>query len=255
MKACIISIGNELLRGKTVNTNASDFGMKLTLCGYDVVRGLTVMDDPKEIAWALEAGIESADLILTTGGLGPTFDDMTVESISKALGLPMIEDAKTSDGLRKRYARLGFEPTSERMKMAMIPEGSRALPNPVGAAPGIFLKVRNQIIIILPGVPEEANAILDSIMDEIRISGNEYYSESRYLKGVMESTLVPIVNMVMKKMDSKVYIKSHPRHSETGNPAVELEILAKSDTEQHARDLVKTAFDMLLERLNEKRDK
>ena len=99
MKACIISIGNELLRGKTVNTNASDFGMKLTLCGYDVVRGLTVMDDPKEIAWALEAGIESADLVLTTGGLGPTFDDMTVESISKALGLPLIEDAKTSGRL------------------------------------------------------------------------------------------------------------------------------------------------------------
>jgi molybdopterin-biosynthesis enzyme MoeA-like protein len=61
--------------------------------------------------------------------------------------------------------------------------------------------------------------------------------------------------MVMKKMDSKVYIKSHPRHSETGNPAVELEILAKSDTEQHARDLVETAFNMLLERLNEIRDK
>ena len=255
MKACIISIGNELLRGKTVNTNASDFGMKLTLCGYDVVRGLTVMDDPKEITWALEAGMESADLVLTTGGLGPTFDDMTVESISKALGLSMIEDAKTSDRLRKRYARLGLEPTPERMKMAMIPEGSRALPNPVGAAPGIFLKVRNQTIIILPGVPDEANAILDSIMDEIRISGIEYYSESRYLKGVMESTLVPIVNMVMKKMDSKVYIKSHPRHSETGNPAVELEILAKSDTEQHARDLVETAFNMLLERLNEIRDK
>ncbi|MGC8515235.1 MAG: molybdopterin-binding protein [Thermoplasmata archaeon] len=250
MRACIISIGNELLRGKTVNTNASEFGMKLTLCGYDVVRGLTVMDDPGEIAWALEAGMQSADLILTTGGLGPTFDDMTVDSISKALALPLVEDAETSDRLRKRYTKLGLEPTPERLKMAMIPEGARALPNPVGAAPGVYLKVRNKTIIILPGVPDEANAILDSIMDEIRIRGIEYYSESRYLKGVMESTLVPIVNMVMKEMGSKVYIKSHPRHSETGNPAVELEILARSDTKEHAMDLVESAFNMVLGRLD-----
>jgi nicotinamide-nucleotide amidase len=255
MRACIISIGNELLRGKTVNTNASEFGMKLTLCGYDVVRGLTVMDDSDEIAWALEVGMESADLVLTTGGLGPTFDDMTVESVSKALGLSLTADPVTSERLRKRYAKLGLEPTPERLKMAMIPEGSRALQNPVGAAPGVFLKVHNKMIIILPGVPEEANAILDSIMDEIRIMGVEYYSESRYLKGVMESSLVRIVNTVMKEMDSKVYIKSHPRHSETGNPAVELEILARSDTKQHAMDLVKSAFSMVLEQLNEGKNK
>ncbi|MCL4452417.1 MAG: molybdopterin-binding protein [Candidatus Thermoplasmatota archaeon] len=251
MKACIISIGNELLRGKTVNTNASDFGMKLTLCGYDVVRGFTVMDDPKEIAWALEVGMESADLVLTTGGLGPTFDDMTVESISKALGIPLIMDSETSDRLRKRYKMLGLEPTPERLKMAMIPRGSKALYNPVGAAPGIMLSDHDKTIIILPGVPEEANAILDSIMDIIRIKGVEYYSESRYLKGVMESSLVPIVNKVMKKMNSKVYIKSHPRHSETGNPAVELEILARSDKADHAKDLVEKAFDMVFGELNE----
>ena len=251
MRACIICIGNELLRGKTVNTNASDFGMKLTLCGYEVVRGITVMDDPGEIAWALEVGMQSADLILTTGGLGPTFDDMTVESISKALDLPLTIDSETSDRLRKRYKKLGLEPTPERLKMAMIPRGSKSLYNPVGAAPGVMLKDHDKTIIILPGVPEEANAILDSIMDVIRIKGVEYYSESRYLKGVMESSLVPIVNMVMKKMKSKVYIKSHPRHSETGNPAVELEILARSDKVDHAKELVEKAFDMLLGELNE----
>jgi molybdenum cofactor synthesis domain-containing protein len=255
MKACIISIGNELLRGKTVNTNASDFGMKLTLSGYDVVRGLTVMDDPGEIAWALEVGMECADLVLTTGGLGPTFDDMTVDSISKALGLSLIEDTETAERLRKRYTKLGLEPTPVRMKMSMIPEGARALPNPVGAAPGVFLSLRNKTIIILPGVPDEADAILDTIMDEIKIRGIEYYSESRYMKGVMESTLVPIVNMVMKKMDSKVYIKSHPMHSETGSPAVELEILARSDTKEHAIDLVGSAFNMVLEGLNDRKNK
>jgi nicotinamide-nucleotide amidase len=255
MKACVISIGNELLRGKTVNTNASDFGMKLTLCGYDVVRGLTVMDDPGEIAWALEVGMQSADIVLTTGGLGPTFDDMTVESVAKALGLDLLVDTETSERLRRRYTELGLEPTPERLKMAMIPEGARALQNPVGAAPGVFLSIRNKTIIILPGVPDEANAILDSIMDEIRIKGTEYYAESMYLKGVMESTLVPIVNMVMKKMDLKVYIKSHPRHSETGKPAVELEILARSDTKEHAMDLVKSAFSMVLERLYDGKNK
>ena len=251
MRACIISIGNELLRGKTVNTNASDFGMKLTLCGYEVFRGITVMDDPGEIAWALKAGMQSADLILTTGGLGPTFDDLTVESISKALDLPLIMDSETSDRLQKRYKKLGLEPTPERLKMAMIPRGSKALYNPVGAAPGVMLSDHDKTIIILPGVPEEANAILDSIMDIIRINGVEYYSESRYLKGVMESSLVPIVNKVMKKMNSKVYIKSHPRHSETGSPAVELEILARSDKVDHAKELVEQAFDMVFGDLNE----
>jgi molybdopterin-biosynthesis enzyme MoeA-like protein len=153
--------------------------------------------------------------------------------------------------LQKRYKKLGLQPTPERLKMAMIPRGSKALYNPVGAAPGVMLSDHDKTIIILPGVPEEANAILDSIMDIIRINGVEYYSESRYLKGVMESSLVPIVNKVMKKMNSKVYIKTHPRHSETGSPAVELEILARSDKVDHAKELVEQAFDMVFGDLNE----
>ncbi|EQD60227.1 competence damage-inducible protein A, partial [mine drainage metagenome] len=135
------------------------------------------------------------------------------------------------------------------MKMAMIPEGSIALPNPVGVAPGVFLQLQGKTLIILPGVPDEASAIVDSILDRIRVKGTEYFSESRFLKGAMESTLAPIVNKVMKEMDSKVYIKSHPRNSETGNPAVELEILARSNGKEHARDLVEIAFKRIFEEL------
>ncbi len=250
MMACVISIGNELLRGKTVNTNAANIGMKLTLSGYEVTKGLTIRDDPAEIAWALKTGMESADMIVTTGGLGPTFDDMTIAAVSKALNLPLIDDPETAQRLRERYARLGLQATTERMKMASIPEGSTVLPNPVGAAPGIFLQIQGKTIVILPGVPDEASAIMDSILDRIRIEGTEYFSESRFMKGTMESTLAPIVNKVMKEMDSKVYIKSHPRHSETGNPAVELEILARSEGKEHAKDLVETAFNRIFEELS-----
>ncbi len=247
MRAVIVSIGNELLRGKTVNTNATDISLSLTMAGYDVLRDLVVTDDIEEISWALMEAIKVSDLVVTTGGLGPTFDDMTLDAVSHALKLPLQENKDAVEILSARYQRLGVQMTPARMKMAMLPKGAIPLKNPVGAAPGVRLKFGRTTVIVLPGVPKEAYGILSSIIDELRVPGTFYYSESRFLESGMESALAPRVKDVMQSLQNRVYIKTHPRQSEAKKPAVEIEILARAPSEDEARELVRSAFTRLLE--------
>lgn len=246
MKACVITIGNEILKGRTVNSNAAHIGKFLTSRGFEVERGLIVKDDADEIAWAIRLCIGKYDLVVTTGGLGPTFDDMTVESIAKALKLELIEDPETRDILLKRYRKLKAEMTPARMKLALIPEGSRAIANRVGAAPGVLLQSGRSAILVLPGVPREMEVILEDSVQLIGSSDMFYAEANKRLEGVMESAIVPIVNSIMDKYRGQVYIKSHPLRSETNEPEIEVEVSAYGKSQEEADSVVKDAFSELL---------
>ncbi len=244
--ACVITIGNEILKGRTVNSNAAFIGKFLTNHGYEVNRGFTVKDDPGEIKWAVENSIGKYDLVVSTGGLGPTFDDMTVESVAKALGLKMVEDDGTKQMLLKRYRELGAEATPERLKLALVPEGSHVIRNRVGAAPGIFLSSGSSSLLILPGVPKEMEAILDDSEPLVGNGGRSYAEENRHLAGVMESSMVPIVNEIMARYDGGVYIKTHPLKSETNEPEIDIEVSAYGTTTEEAEKLVSEAINELV---------
>lgn len=224
MKAVILTIGNEILKGKTVNTNMAHIGQVLTYAGHEVFRALIVGDNSDEISWGIRTSLESGDIIVTTGGLGPTFDDMTVESISRALGLETEIDQEELEYLKERYIGRGIELTEERLKMVRLPVGSRAIHNPVGAAPGVILKHDGKTIIILPGVPGEMKAILDIALPEIKTAERVYYEETFPLEGIMESSLAPLTERIMKKWNGQVYIKSHPQRSEVDNPSLNVEV-------------------------------
>ncbi len=238
MKAVILTIGNEILKGKTVNTNMAHIGQVLTYAGHDVYRAIVVRDDPEEISWGIEKALESADIIITTGGLGPTFDDMTVECISNALGLKTELDPDELDSLKKRYISRGIELTEERLKMVRLPVGSRALHNPVGAAPGVYLKYKGKVIVILPGVPGEMKALLDLVLPDLKTGEREYYEETFPLEGIMESSLAPLVEKIMKKWNGKVYIKSHPQRSEVENPSLNVEVSSWDTDLEKAKETV-----------------
>jgi len=164
MEAYIIGIGNELLRGSIVNTNAVFIAQDLVKLGIRVKGMLNVGDDINSIVSSLRFVTDVADLILITGGLGPTHDDLTREAVSLFTGLPLVfseealENIKYYFSLRKRP----FGPGTP--KEAFIPKGSEVLKNNVGVAPGFWVRHNNKDIVVLPGVPREARDIWENIV-------------------------------------------------------------------------------------------
>ncbi len=205
--------------GKTLNTNATWLAKRVTSLGLMVKRITVVADDVDEIAGVLrEALRRRPKFILTTGGLGPTFDDKTLEGIAKGLNrkLQISEKAlKMVRGRYEMYLKQGkierIELTPARIKMATFPERTNPLPNPVGTAPAMIAKVKGVSIIALPGVPPEMEAIFNQSLAEIikRKSGkSRFFEASIYVDDIMESNLAPLIDQVMKEYP-RVYIKSH----------------------------------------------
>ena len=225
----LLSVGNELLLGNTVNTNASWLGAQITAAGAQVTRITTVGDDLTEISSAVKESLRRhPNVLITTGGIGPTFDDMTLKAVGRALKRRVRVNREALVLMRKHYARRfgGKLPklTGPRLKMASIPQGSVPIENPVGTAPAVQLTVRGTTIYCLPGVPSEAKAIfLESVLPKIRANagGRSYVERWFELVGIMESTLAPIIDRVMAQA-SGVYIKSHPRGVENGVSHIEL---------------------------------
>ena len=243
MKATILTIGNEILKGRTVNTNLAHIGRVLTYAGYEVFRAMVVMDTPDDISWGIRSALSFSDFIVTTGGLGPTFDDMTVESISMALGIDLEVNSKAFEALEKRYRERDLDFTEARMKMTRLPKGADAILNPVGSAPGVILRHEGKTILMLPGVPGEMEALLDIVLDRIRVPGRSYYEETVTLHGIMESSLAPLIIREMKAGNGKIYIKSHPGLSETGDRVLEVEISSADSSETLAKENVKRAME------------
>ena len=243
MKATILTIGNEILKGRTVNTNLAHIGRVLTYAGYEVFRAMVVMDTPDDISWGIRSALSFSDFIVTTGGLGPTFDDMTVESISMALGIDLEVNSKAFEALEKRYRERDLDFTEARLKMTRLPKGADAILNPVGSAPGVILRHEGKTILMLPGVPGEMEALLDIVLDRIRVPGRSYYEETVTLRGIMESSLAPLIIREMKAGNGKIYIKSHPGLSETGDRVLEVEISSADSSETLAKENVKRAME------------
>lgn len=240
--ASIITIGNEILKGRTVNTNFAVIGRMLTFSGYRVRRGYICEDSPEEIAEVFRDAVSKSDLVVSSGGLGPTFDDMTVDSVAKAFSLKMVRNDHIALIIRNHYTSLNVPVTPEREKMSMVPEGSRIIENPVGSAPGVVLDIDKCRIILLPGVPTEMEALLSLARDEY-VSDRTYCEKSSIFENMMESTLAPEITRIMRKYDGRVYIKSHPLNTEGTLPRIDVEVSAYSDDLDHCTKLVKDVMD------------
>jgi nicotinamide-nucleotide amidase len=219
VKVEVICIGNELLIGKTLNTNAHWLAKRATSSGADVNRVTVVKDDLSEIATALrEALCRRPRFIITTGGLGPTFDDKTLEGIAKGLNRKLEVNSEALRMIREKYETLlkqkkidKIEMTPSRVKMATFPRRTHPLRNPVGTAPGMIADVKQTSVIALPGVPPEMEAIFDeSVAPMLKKEAGElgFFEASIYVGGVMESSLAPLIDKVMHD-NPLVYLKSH----------------------------------------------
>jgi nicotinamide-nucleotide amidase len=219
----ILSVGNELLIGKTTNTNLTWLSGQLTRIGGFVRRALTVRDEINEISGALTLILSSQpEVLITSGGLGPTFDDKTLQGIAYNLGRCMRVDEKAVALIRESVGELN----PGRVKMAHLPDGSRALRNPKGTAPGVYLTVGQVHLFALPGVPSEMRAIFkDSVTGFLRkeLVLGSFYEASLFAIGIPESKMAPIINEGMTRFP-EVYIKSHPLGMEKGRPKLNLHI-------------------------------
>jgi len=229
----IICIGNELLIGKVVNTNASWMGKRATALGIAVRRVIEGPDEiPEIVSVVREALARNPRFIVTSGGLGPTFDDMTLEGLAKALNRELAVDGEALAMVKAKYREYSKtrkipegEMTPPRVKMATLPKGAHAILNPVGTAPGVRIDVGGTVLIALPGVPKEMEAIFEaSVVPLLREAAGDlgFFEMSIYADSIMESVLAPLIDKVMHD-NGGVYIKSHPKGREN-SPHMELHL-------------------------------
>ena len=166
MKACILAIGSEMLTPFRVDTNSLFITERLNTIGYDVRLKAVVADDIGELARVLEGALAWADLIVITGGLGPTEDDMTRDAVARALGVALDVDESIVDRLRERFARRGMTMPEINRRQAMVPRGATVIPNANGTAPGLWIEKGTTALLLLPGPPREMKPMLEAVIAE-----------------------------------------------------------------------------------------
>ena len=159
MKTILLTVGDELLIGQVLNTNAAWIGEQLSLIGAEVTRSTTLPDDVDVVTAALGAALRDADLVVVTGGLGPTHDDVTREAVAAHEGVPLVLDDNVLEAIRQRFDRKGRTMPERNKVQALVPEGFEVIPNPVGTAPGLWKswtqEGRHVMLAVMPGVPHE----------------------------------------------------------------------------------------------------
>lgn len=163
-RAQILTIGDELLSGEVVDTNAAWLDAQLALWGWTVTRHTTVLDDVEAIAEALRAAAAAAELVVVSGGLGPTQDDVTRAGLARALGVGLVEHAPTVAWLHERAARLGRTLTPNNLVQAQVPAVGEVLPNAVGTAPAFVTRLLAAEVFLLPGVPRELRYLAEHVV-------------------------------------------------------------------------------------------
>lgn len=252
----IICVGNELLIGKTLNTNAQWLSKRITTLGLTTSRITVVRDNIDEISNAIKEAIQrNPTFLLTTGGLGPTFDDKTLEGIAIALerktevnneALKMVKEKYLSYATEGRMEVVELTPA--RVKMAKLPEGAEPLINPVGTAPAVSIELENVLIIALPGVPSELKSVFDeSVAPKLKRAsdGVIFFEATINSANIMESEVAPLIDRTMQN-NPNVYIKSHPKGTERV-PLIEFHLSTTAKDATSARQRVSKALVQLTE--------
>ena len=156
----IITIGTEILLGEIVDTNTRYIARTLRGMGVDIYRTITIGDNVERIAEAIRHSMDRAEIVITTGGLGPTVDDPTREAVAKAAGVELEFREDLWEQVIAIISRYGRKPSENQKRQAYIPQGAVAIPNPVGTAPCFIVETERNAVISLPGVPNEMEHIL-----------------------------------------------------------------------------------------------
>jgi nicotinamide-nucleotide amidase len=222
IQASILSVGNEVLCGAVVNSNAAWIARQLSPQNIRVTEHRTILDDPAVIAQTLDALIQHAQLVVLTGGLGPTPDDMTIEGIAACFNVPLFHDAEQEEMIRACFKKHQRPMADINLKQALRPEGSHVIPNPLGTAPGMYWEVcpepakgqsPNQeqdknnrppvLVMAFPGVPQELYTMWDFALSVIKTYKTHYFADclqtmtqNFFFSGIGESQMVSMIPQI-----------------------------------------------------------
>jgi nicotinamide-nucleotide amidase len=239
----ILCVGNELLSGITLNTNAHWLAGQIAAAGGTISRVTVVRDDLGEISTAIKESLaRKPDILVMTGGLGATYDDLTLEGVALALGKKIILDGRAVEMIRKSYAvrKLDYELTRERLKMAKIPEDSTPIQNLIGSAPAVFLQDGGTKIFCLQGVPPEMKAIFEKrVLPLVKEGVGRFVAqEINYdVRGVTEAMIAPVLlKIVGSHTKGAIYLKTHPRgYYRKKTPQIRVQLISRGSDKKKVR--------------------
>jgi competence/damage-inducible protein CinA-like protein len=244
----ILTIGTEILLGEIVDTNTRYLSRKLREQGIDLYRQTTVGDNIHRIAQAIQHSLPVTDIIITTGGLGPTIDDPTRQAIADAVGVKIEFRAELWDQIQERYQRYGRTPTENNKRQAFVPQGAIAVENPVGTAPAFIVETQECAIIALPGVPRE----MEHLMENEIIP---YLHRRLDLRSVIKTRLIHTAGAGESQIDDLIGDLEGFSNPTVGLAAhsgqVDVRITAKGRTDEEADLLIRSVEQELRKRLEE----
>ena len=237
----ILCVGTELLLGDIINTNAAFLSQRLAELGIGVYRHVAVGDNPERLRRALADALESADLVITSGGLGPTYDDLTKETVAEYFGRKMQLDEHSLERIEAYFKRTGRVMTENNRKQAMMPEGAVIFDNDYGTAPSLALSDGERFVIMLPGPPNELIPIFEEKVKPYLMSHRESVIESRnvHIFGKGESAVEDILGDMMRSSTNPTVAP----YCKTGE--VRLRVTASAATKEEALALC----DKMIERI------
>jgi nicotinamide-nucleotide amidase len=242
----IITIGTEMLLGDLVDTNTAWLSARLAALGVGVYRHTTVGDNRERIIAALEEAAARTDLVITTGGLGPTSDDLTNECLSVVTGRGMVEFPEAREHVDAMFRRFGREPTPNNYKQALFPEGTELIPNPLGTAMGALLEAKGTLFATLPGVPPEMKGMFEETLEPLirARSDGSIISRTLWFAGIGESALAEQVQDFLDATDPTVAPLA-------GQGKVRLRITTRAATLKEAEERIAPVEEEILSRLGE----
>ena len=242
----IISVGTELLLGHVTNTDARDISEMLSKIGINVKYHTVVGDNPERLRKCVETAKSRADIIITTGGLGPTCDDLTKQILAEAFGLKLVENKAEREGLYD-YIRYGKKFTDNNFTQAMLPEGCTVFHNNCGTAPGCGFEKDGKIVVMIPGPPKECNAMFrESALPYLRkLSEELIVSHSVRIFGLGESSVDDIFAEEMNRMANPTMA---PYAKECD---CLLQITAKAKSEAEAEEMIAPVMEHVMQRLGD----
>ena len=244
----VVNTGTELLLGEILNTNFQYLSRQLNKLGYDVLYQTTVGDNETRLRSVLEIALERADIVITTGGLGPTRGDITKEVIADMLGLEMYLDLDTWDRINSFFVKKGLCMSSNNDKQAMVPLGAEILINEVGTAPGLVLEHNGKLIVLLPGPPSELNYVCEQrflplLMQRYAQQGI-IYSRILKMRGIGESSVAAQLDDIITSQSNPT-IAIYARRGE-----IIVRITAKASDVEEAKALISGTEAQIYERLS-----
>lgn len=247
MTCAILSIGTEITRGELVNTNAAWLAAALTELGFEVLEHCTVDDDEARIVQALERLSKVAKVIVSTGGLGPTTDDLTTVAVAKALGVPLERDQASLDQIRRRFEKLGRAMSASNAKQADFPKGAAVLANAIGTAPGFEVRLGEARALFMPGVPREMKRMFDEqVTPRIReLSPNDSHQIRFRTFGLPESVVGERLAGIEEQNPGVVI--GYRAHF----PEIEVKVLARAKVKSEAHALATRAAAEVSARLSD----